>query len=130
MKHFPAPTEAEDSASRLVIGGEQVDLRTREARRFKTILRDLCNQLGTDPTPAERLQLSAAATLSLLIERDTLKMIRGELTEEEPLRRNVQALRAALTSLGLAQKSRDVKKSDLKRGGSILLGIAQPHTAG
>jgi len=47
-------------------------------------------------------------------------MIRGELKEEEPFRRNVQALRAALTSLGLAQKSRDVTKGSLRKGQTLL----------
>ena len=122
-KNFPAPTEADDNAARLIIGGEPVDTRTREAKRFRNVVRELVAQLGRDPTASERLQLTTAATLSLLIERDTLLLLKGELTEEEPFRRNATALRAALTSLGLAQKSRDVRKADLRQGRSMLAEI-------
>lgn len=125
MKHFPAPTESADSASRLVIGGEQIDTRTREARRFKAILRDLAEQMGREPTPSERLQLMSAATLAMLIERDTLALLRGEALEQEPLRRNAVALRACLTSLGLAMKSRDVTKAAYPKGRSILAEIVE-----
>jgi hypothetical protein len=120
MTLFSARTNPDYNAARLVIGGEQIDCRTREARRFKAVLSDLAEQMGREPTASERLQLISAATLSLLIERDTLKLLRGELHEEEPFRRNTTALRAALTTLGLAMKSRDVKKADLHQGQSIL----------
>jgi hypothetical protein len=84
MKHFPAPIESADNAARLVIGGEQIDMRTREARRFKAILRDLAEQMDREPTASERLQLMSAATLAMCIERDTLAMLRGEVVEQEP----------------------------------------------
>jgi hypothetical protein len=124
MKHFPAPIESADNAARLVIGGEQIDMRTREARRFKAILRDLAEQMDREPTASERLQLMSAATLAMCIERDTLAMLRGEIVEQEPMRRNAVALRACLTSLGLAMKSRDISRKDYKRGPSLLGDIA------
>jgi hypothetical protein len=124
MKHFPAPIESADNAARLVIGGEQVDMRTREARRFRAILRDLAEQMDREPTASERLQLMSAATLAMCIERDTLAMLRGEVVEQEPMRRNAVALRACLTSLGLAMKSRDISRKDYKRCPSILGDIA------
>lgn len=129
MKHYPAPTGSDDNASRLVIGGEPIDTRTREARRFRAILRDLAAQLGREPSPSERLQLTNAATLSLLCERDTRLLIIGELKEEEPFRRNVQALRAALTSLGLAYKSRDVTKGQIRANRRTILGeiVGEKH---
>lgn len=107
--------------ARLVIGGEPIDLRTREARRFASSVADLLDQLGTEPTAAERMQVTAAATLLALVERGTLQAITNdpEFSAEE-FRRNTTALRAILTGLGLAMKSRDIKKSDLKRGPSLL----------
>lgn len=116
------PVQSEDNRARLVIGGEEIDTRRREARRYRAILKELAVQLGRDPSPSERLLLQNAATLSLLCERDTRRMITGELQEEEPFRRNVAALRGVLIGLGLAQKSRDVTKGQTRQRGSSILG--------
>ena len=115
-----APHSDQDTPARLVIGGEPVDLRTREARRFRDLLADLTDQLDGDPTPAERMQLVQAATLQALCERGTAALLRGEAFEPEDYRRNVTALRSVLTALGLAMKSRDITKGNLRRGKSAL----------
>ena len=105
----------------LVLAGEQVDARKKIARHFRQIVSDLAGQLGRgNVTAAERLQLTNAGTLAILCERDVAKLLRGEDFDEEPYRRNVQALRSALISLGLADKSRDVTKGSRKRGGGFM----------
>lgn len=102
----------------LVLAGEQVDARKKIARHFRQIIGDLGAQMGRgNVTASERLQLTNAGTLAILCERDVARLLRGEEFDEEPYRRNVQALRAALISLGLADKSRDVTKSSRKRVG-------------
>lgn len=96
----------------LIIGGRKIDGRTIEARRFRSLATDLAGQLQRNPTPAERLLLLQAATLATLCERFTADLLDGKPVEEEPYRRNCQALGAILVKLGMAAKSRDVTKRD------------------
>jgi len=97
-----------------------IDKRTREARLFRGVLRDLTEQLGHDPTAAEVALLRAAAIFQTLIELDTQAILQGENVAAEKIRRNFTSLRAALTALGMAKKSRDVRASDFNRGQSVL----------
>ena len=96
----------------LIIGGRKIDGRTIEAKRFRSLAIDLAAQLQRNPTASERLLLLQAATLSTLCERFTADMLEGRPVEEEPYRRNCQALGAILVKLGMAAKSRDVTKRD------------------
>ena len=96
----------------LMIGGRKVDGRTLEARRFKTIAGDLSIQLGRNPLASERALLIAAATLAMLCEQDTEKLLAGEGIDQENYRRNVAMLGQQLVKLGMAKKSRDITKRD------------------
>lgn len=96
----------------LMIGGRKIDGRTLEARRFKTIAGDLIIQLGRDPVASERALLTAAATLAMLCEQDTERLLSGEAIDQENYRRNVAMLGQQLVKLGMAKKSRDVTKRD------------------
>ncbi len=96
----------------LVIGGRRVDGRTMEARRFKTLAGDLSVQLGRGPSASERTLLMAAATLAMLCEQDTVRLLAGEAIDQANYRQNVQALGQQLIKLGLAKKSRDMTKRD------------------
>ncbi|WP_207456070.1 hypothetical protein [Azospirillum sp. SYSU D00513] len=98
----------------LVLNGEKIDGRTQLARRYKTIAGDLMAQLGNAVTPAEKIQLRAAAVLALLIERDTAALLEGQEIDAEGLRRNVTVLGAQLIRLGMAAKSRDITKGNRK----------------
>ncbi|MBA4764382.1 MAG: hypothetical protein H2048_02730 [Erythrobacter sp.] len=109
----------------LVIAGRKIDDRTIEARRFRTLAFDLASQLQRKPTAAERLLIVNAATLATLCERFTADLLEGKSVEEEPYRRNVTALNAALIKLGMAAQSRGVTKRDRAGGdeyGAALLG--------
>lgn len=96
----------------LVVGGRKIDGRTIETKRFRSLATDLANQLQRNPTASERLLLLQAATIATLCERFTADMLEGKPAEEEPYRRNCQALGAILVKLGMAAKSRDVTKRD------------------
>jgi hypothetical protein len=56
--------------------------------------------------------LRRAATLALLCERDECALVAGEQMDEDNYRRNATVLKGVLINLGLAVKSRDVRKSD------------------
>lgn len=96
----------------LIIGGRKIDGRTTEARRFRALVADLGSQLQRNPQPAERLLLLNAATLATLCERATADLLEGGEIDQENYRRNQQALGGVLIKLGMASKSRDVRKSD------------------
>lgn len=96
----------------LVIGGRKIDGRTIEAKRFRALILDLGNQLNRNPLPAERLLLLNAATLATLCERDTANLLEGMDIDQENYRRNQQALGGVLIKLGMASKSRDIRKTD------------------
>lgn len=96
----------------LIIGGRKIDGRTIEAKRFRSLATDLAAQLQRNSTAAERLLLLQAATLATLCERFTADLLEGKPVEEEPYRRNCQALGAVLIKLGMACKSRDATKKD------------------
>lgn len=96
----------------LIIGGRKIDGRTMEVKRFRTLATDLAAQLQRNSTAAERLLLLQAATLATLCERFTADLLEGKPVDEEPYRRNCQALGAILVKLGMAAKSRDVTKRD------------------
>lgn len=96
----------------LVIGDRRVDGRTLEARRFKALASDLAMQLGRTVAPSERVLLMAAATLAMLCEQDTARLLANETIDQENYRRNLQALGQQLIKLGLAKKSRDITKRE------------------
>jgi hypothetical protein len=96
----------------LVIGDRRVDGRTLEARRFKALAGDLALQLGRGASASERTLLMAAATLAMLCEQDTVRLLAGEAIDQANYRQNVQALGQQLIKLGLAKKSRDMTKRD------------------
>lgn len=103
---------AEPPAFELVVAGRKVDNRTAEARRFRAIGGDLTDQLGRDPTAAERLLLMNAATIAMLCEQATADLLEGKPIDQENHRRNVAMLGQLLIKLGMAQKSRDIAKRD------------------
>jgi hypothetical protein len=94
----------------LEIDGERIDGRSQAARTFKRIATDLADQLGRAAKPSEQLLLRNAATLALLCDRDTARLVGGQGIDEENYRRNAQALGGILIKLGMASKSRDVTK--------------------
>lgn len=94
----------------LEIDGERINGRSQAARTFKRIATDLADQLGRVARPSEQLLLKNAATLALLCDRDTARLVAGQAIDEENYRRNAQALGAALIKLGMAAKSRDMTK--------------------
>jgi len=97
-----------------------IDKRTREARLFRGILAGLTEQLGHAPSSAEIALLRAAAVFQTLVEMDTQALLKGEDVAAEKIRRNFTALRAALTALGMAKKSRDISGKDYVSGQSVL----------
>lgn len=100
----------------LVIGGRKIDGRTIEAKRFRALIIDLTTQLERNPTASERMLLLNAATLATLCERDTADLLEGKEIDQENYRRNQQALGGVLIKLGMAAKSRDVRKRDRSGG--------------
>lgn len=100
----------------LVIAGRKIDGRTVEAKRFRSLIGDLCAQLERNPSASERMLLLNAATLATLCEKFTADLLDGKEIDQEQYRRNIQSLGNVLIKLGMAAKSRDVKKSDRAGG--------------
>ncbi len=103
-------SELETPPFELIVAGRKVDNRTVEARRFRAIGGDLTDQLGRNPTAAERMLLMNAATVSMLCEQATADLLEGKVVDQENYRRNVALLGQLLIKLGMAQKSRDITK--------------------
>jgi hypothetical protein len=95
-------------------------IRRRDARKFRNIFDDLREQMSREPTASEQVMLTHAAALAFLCEEDARALILRGNIDIEGYRRNLQALRALLQSLGLAKKSRDVTKKSFNTGDSIL----------
>ncbi|OJX65831.1 hypothetical protein [Magnetospirillum sp. 64-120] len=102
------------TAGDLFIAGEKVDGRSLTARRYRDQVNDLCLQLGGTLSPSETMLVRRAATLAVLCERDECAIAAGKEVDEENYRRNAAALKAMLISLGMAKKSRDVTKADMR----------------
>ncbi|HEX3918435.1 MAG TPA: hypothetical protein VHW60_13950 [Caulobacteraceae bacterium] len=100
------------SVLNLEIDGKVVDGRTQAARNFKKTVLGLAEQLGRHPNQAQQLMLKQAATLAVLCDRDTAKILQGEGIDENNFRRNTAQLGALLIRLGLALMSRDISKKD------------------
>ena len=96
----------------LYLAGEKVDGRTSLAKRYRELGNDLAAEMRNFIAPSEQILLRRAAMLALLCERSELAICEGKQIDEDSYRRNTVALRGALVALGLAAKSRDVKKSD------------------
>ena len=94
------------------IDGKPVDGRTQAARNFKRTVKDLARQLGKTPTASQQVLLKHAATLSVLCDRDTAKILQGEDIDENNFRQNAARLGQLLVRLGLALMTRDVSKKD------------------
>lgn len=105
-------------ALKLITGGNQIDARCHEARQFREIGRELALQLGRAVTPSERILLRNAATLSVLCDQDTVKMLKGDPVDQENYRRNVQTLSGLMVKLGFVKPQRLQNKGDLARGDS------------
>lgn len=100
----------------------RLDGRTKEARRFKGIMRALVAEYGKEPTAAELALITSAAMFQMLIERDSLQILQGNTDDlpDERMRRNMVAMKSCLTSLGLVKQARDIRIGDLKKGTSVL----------
>lgn len=96
----------------LYIEGKRIDQRTLTARRYRDVVADMAMQLGDLLSPSEAMLIRRAGTLAVLCERDEALILSGKTVDEENYRRNAQALKTTLISLGMAKKSRDVTKSD------------------
>ncbi|WP_225883029.1 hypothetical protein [Sphingomonas aliaeris] len=94
----------------LAVAGRNIDGRTVEARRFRSIGTDLTEQLGRTPTASERLMLMNAATIAMLCEQTAADLLEGKEIDQANYRRNVDMLGQLLIKLGMAQKSRDITK--------------------
>lgn len=106
--------EVDQPAFELSVAGRKIDGRTVEARRFRALGSDLMLQLGRNPSGAERMLIMNAATVAMLCERAAADLLEGKAIDEENYRRNVTMLGSLLVKLGMAMKSRDVTKRDLK----------------
>ena len=113
----------------LVIGDRRVDGRTLQARRFKAIGADLLQQLGRGPAASDMVLITAAATLAMLCEQDTVRLISGEAIDQANYRQNVQALGQQLIKLGLAKKSRDMTKRDQAGMDDFGMALIEANTA-
>lgn len=102
------------SAKDLRIAGEKVDGRSVTARRYRDLFNDLALQLGDHIAPSEAALLRRAAAFSALCEKDEEAIAAGQDFDQENYRRNAQALRSTLIALGMAKKSRDVTKQDMR----------------
>lgn len=96
------------------IDGQRLDLRRLNVHQFRTILQDLTSQLANQPTAAECIMLTQAATFATLCEKATFDMLNGKEIDQEPYRRNVAALNNVLTRLGMAKATRDITAKDRK----------------
>lgn len=102
-------------ASDLFLDGEKVDGRSLMARHYRDTFNSLALQLGEGSlAPSETALLRRAATLNLLCQLDEDAIMAGEAVDQENYRRNVGALKACLVGLGMAKKSRDVTKADMR----------------
>ena len=87
---------------------DQVDGRSRTARRYRDVLGDLVAHMGGDPSAAETLIARRAAALAVWCEQAESDMAGGQDLDVAAYTTSANALRRLLQDLGLERRARDV----------------------
>jgi hypothetical protein len=85
-----------------------VDGRTSQARRFKEVLSMLVQDMGGDPTEAQKAIAARAATLAVWCEQSEVAYAQGEGFDVASYTTASNAMRRLLTDLGLERRAQDV----------------------
>jgi hypothetical protein len=88
-----------------------VDGRTTQARRFKEVFTNITQDLGGDPTEAQKAIAARAATLCVWCEAAEVEFASGGELDVATYSTVSNAMRRLLTDLGLERRSRDVTPS-------------------
>jgi len=88
-----------------------VDGRTTQARRFKEIFTNIAQDMGGDPTEAQKAIAARAATLAVWCEQAEVEFASGGELDVATYSTVSNAMRRLLTDLGLERRSRDVTPS-------------------
>jgi len=93
----------------IVLAG--VDGRTGQARRFKEILATLVQDMGGDPSEAEKAIACRAATLALWCEETEVGYAQGGDFDVLTYATASNAMRRLLADLGLQRRAKDISPS-------------------
>jgi hypothetical protein len=88
-----------------------VDGRTMQTRRFKELFANLAQDIGGDPTEAQKAIAARAATLCVWCEAAEVEFASGGDLDVLTYSTVSNAMRRLLTDLGLERRSRDVTPS-------------------
>jgi len=90
----------------IVLAG--VDGRTSQARRFKEILAMLVQDIGGDPSEAQKAIAARAATLAVWCEQTEVAYAQGGLFDVATYTTASNAMRRLLTDIGLERRAKDM----------------------
>jgi hypothetical protein len=99
---------------------------TALARRFRDIVADLTEELGGFLSPAETLQVRAAASLQLHVEDLTAKMVRGEPVDPEEVTR---AGNSAIRALQSIKRRKEANRPKTSGGAAAYLAAKREEAA-
>lgn len=99
---------------------------TALARRFRDIVSDLTEELGGYLSPAETLQVWAAASLQIHVEDLTAKMVRGEPVDPEEVTR---AGNSAIRALQSIKRRKETKRAKTSGGAAAYLAAKREGVA-
>jgi hypothetical protein len=94
--------------SSLVIGGQQVDGRTKPAQRYKAVCFDLAQDTGGEPTTGQWLLIQRAAGLTVQIELLEIEIVQGNPVDVSEYTSLTGKLIQLLNTLGLSRKAKEI----------------------
>ena len=92
----------------LVIGGREVDGRTIQARRYRSLCTDLARDMGDDPSAAQWLLICRCAALTVQAELLDQQIVTGGDVDVAAYTALTGALTRTLKTLGLERRAKDV----------------------
>lgn len=94
------------NGSRLFVEG--LDGRSAAARRYRDLVVEFTNDIGGDPSEAQKQLIRRAASLSVWCEVQEVRLANGEDIDIGPLTTATNSLRRVLADIGLERQPRDV----------------------
>lgn len=93
--------------TQILIGGRRVDRRTIEAKRYESIIGDLADDCGGEPSTVEWLLIHRIAGLTVQCEAYEAKIASGEPIDIEEYTKLTRTLVTVLNRLGSTKPVRD-----------------------
>jgi hypothetical protein len=92
----------------LVIGGREVDGRTIQARRYRSLCGELASDMGGEPSAAQWLLICRCAALTVQAELLDQQIVTGGEVDVTAYTALTGALTRTLKTLGLERRAKDV----------------------